>query len=80
MWLIAFVGAATAYVESTLAQIYKVKQDGEYRGGPAYYIEKGTGMRWYGIVFAVATIISLTFLMPGVQPMLLPKDLIMHLV
>lgn len=67
MWLIAFVGAATAYVESTLAQIYKVKQDGEYRGGPAYYIEKGTGMRWYGIVFAVATIISLTFLMPGVQ-------------
>lgn len=67
MWLIAFLGAATAYVESTLAQIYKVKQDGEYRGGPAYYIEKGTGMRWYGIVFAVATIISLTFLMPGVQ-------------
>lgn len=67
MWLIAFVGAATAYVESTLAQIYKVKQDGEYRGGPAYYIEKGTGMRWYGIVFAIATIISLTFLMPGVQ-------------
>ncbi|MGE8204547.1 alanine/glycine:cation symporter family protein [Heyndrickxia sp. NPDC080065] len=67
MWLIAFVGAATAYVESTLAQIYKVKQDGEYRGGPAYYIEKGTGMRWYGVVFAIATIISLTFLMPGVQ-------------
>lgn len=49
MWVIAFFGAATAYVESTLGQIYKTKQDGEYRGGPAYYIENGIGWRWFGI-------------------------------
>ncbi len=42
MWVVAFLGAATAYAESTLAQIYKEEADGEYRGGPAYYIEK----RW----------------------------------
>ncbi|WP_243298889.1 alanine/glycine:cation symporter family protein [Bacillus litorisediminis] len=67
MWAIAFLGAATAYVESTLAQIYKVKQDGEYRGGPAYYIEKGIGWKWYGVIFAIATVVALSFLMPGVQ-------------
>lgn len=67
MWAIAFLGAATAYVESTLAQIYKVKQDGEYRGGPAYYIEKGIGWKWFGVLFAIATVIALSFLMPGIQ-------------
>ena len=59
MWLIAFLGAGSSYVESVLAQIYKVKQDGEYRGGPAYYIEKGLGIKWYAIVFAIATIIAI---------------------
>jgi len=53
MWLIAFFGAATAYVESTLGQIYKEKVDGLYCGGPAYYIEKGLNRRWAGMVFAV---------------------------
>ncbi|MCU9614976.1 alanine:cation symporter family protein [Caldibacillus lycopersici] len=67
MWLIAFFGAATSFVESTLGQIYKTKQDGEYRGGPAYYIEKGLGYRWYGIIFAVAALIAMAILMPGVQ-------------
>ena len=67
MWAIAFLGAASAYVESTLAQIYKVKHEGEYRGGPAYYIEKGIGWKWYGVLFAIATIVALSFLMPGVQ-------------
>ncbi|SEN20439.1 alanine/glycine:cation symporter family protein [Lihuaxuella thermophila] len=67
MWLIAFIGAATAFIESTLAQIYKVKQDGQYRGGPAYYIEKGTGWKWYGILFAVSAVIAMSVLMPGVQ-------------
>ncbi|EDL64891.1 alanine:cation symporter family protein, partial [Bacillus sp. SG-1] len=37
MWTIAFIGASSAFIESTLAQIYKVKQNGQYRGGPAYY-------------------------------------------
>ncbi len=67
MWITAFVGASTAYVESTLAQIYKEKKNGVYRGGPAYYIEKGTGKRWFGVLFAIAAIIAVAFLMPGVQ-------------
>ena len=67
MWAIAFIGAATAYVESTLAQIYKVEKETEYRGGPAYYIEKGMGQKWFAIVFAVAALIAMLILMPGVQ-------------
>ncbi len=67
MWLIAFIGAATAYVESTLAQIYKEEKDTEYRGGPAFYIEKGMGQKWFAVVFAVAALIAMLFLMPGVQ-------------
>lgn len=45
MWVVAFFGAATAYAESTLAQIYKEEDNGEFRGGPAYYIEKAMGRR-----------------------------------
>ncbi|MGN7400722.1 alanine/glycine:cation symporter family protein [Cytobacillus praedii] len=53
MWLIAFLGAASSFVESTLAQIYKVKDKDGFRGGPAYYMEKGLNKRWMGIVFAI---------------------------
>lgn len=67
MWVTAFIGASTAYVESTLAQIYKEKKNGVYRGGPAFYLEKGTGQRWFGIVFAIAAILAVAILMPGVQ-------------
>lgn len=67
MWMIAFIGASSAFVESALAQVYKVKQDGEYRGGPAYYIEKGIGWKWYGIIFAVSAILAMAVLMPGIQ-------------
>lgn len=67
MWVIAFVGAASAFVESTLAQIYKEKNNGEYRGGPAYYIEKGLGWKWYAVLFSIATLIAMAVLMPGVQ-------------
>ncbi|WP_338779593.1 alanine/glycine:cation symporter family protein [Metabacillus sp. FJAT-52054] len=67
MWAIAFIGASSAFIESTLAQIYKVKQDGQYRGGPAYYIEKGIGWKWFAVLFAVAAIIAMAVLMPGVQ-------------
>src|SRR5699024_7700730 len=56
MWVIAFLGASSAYVEASLGQIYKEVRGGQYRGGPAYYIEKGLGMRWYGILFAIATL------------------------
>lgn len=67
MWAIAFLGAGSAFVESTLAQIYKEEDNGEYRGGPAYYIEKGMGVKWYAILFAVATLIAMGVFLPGVQ-------------
>lgn len=68
MWVMGFLGASTSYVESTLAQIYKTKDaEGRYRGGPAYYIEKAMGLKWYALTFAVATIVATGFLMPGVQ-------------
>lgn len=68
MWVVAFLGASTAYVESTLAQIYKEQDDnGQYRGGPAYYIEKAMGQKWYAWLFAVVTIIATGLLLPGVQ-------------
>lgn len=67
MWTIAFIGASSAFIESTLAQIYKVKQDGEYRGGPAYYIEKGIGWKWYAVLFSLATLLAMSILMPGIQ-------------
>ncbi|MEW6167536.1 MAG: alanine/glycine:cation symporter family protein [Pseudomonadota bacterium] len=68
MWMVAFLGASTAYVESTLAQIYKEKDDkGLYRGGPAYYIEKAMGQKWYAWIFAVATVLATGLLLPGVQ-------------
>ncbi len=68
MWTVAFLGASTAYIESTLAQIYKEKDDnGQYRGGPAYYIEKAMGQSWYAWIFALATAIAMGLLLPGVQ-------------
>ena len=76
MWAVALLGSATSFVECTLAQVYKEKdQDtGEYRGGPAYYIEKaykhtkaGPFMVVYGIVFAVAMILATSYFLPGIQ-------------
>lgn len=67
MWVTAFIGASTAYMESTLAQIYKEKKNGQYRGGPAFYIEKATGVRILGVIFAISAILSVAVLMPGVQ-------------
>ncbi|MFD2214149.1 alanine/glycine:cation symporter family protein [Metabacillus endolithicus] len=59
MWLIALIGSASAFVESTLAQIYKIKDGDTFRGGPAYYMEKALNARWMGVTFAV--LITLTF-------------------
>jgi AGCS family alanine or glycine:cation symporter len=67
MWVVAFLGAATAYIESTNAQIYKEEEDGQYRGGPAYYIEKALGQKWYAWIFALATILACGVLLPVVQ-------------
>ncbi|MCM1111059.1 MAG: alanine:cation symporter family protein [Clostridium sp.] len=59
MWIIALIGAASAFVESTLAQLFKVKGDKSFLGGPAYYIQKGLNRRWWAVLFAV--LITLTF-------------------
>ncbi|TWV84862.1 sodium:alanine symporter family protein [Moraxella sp. VT-16-12] len=69
MWVVAFLGASTAYAESTMAQIYKEKDPitGQYRGGPAYYFEKGLGQKWYAVIFAIAAVISCGIFLPGVQ-------------
>jgi AGCS family alanine or glycine:cation symporter len=67
MWAVAFLGASSAFVESTLGQVYKEQIAREYRGGPAFYIEKGLGMKWYALTFAFATILATGLLLPGVQ-------------
>lgn len=68
MWVMGFLGASTSYIECTLGQIYKEKDDkGLYRGGPAFYMEKGLGQKWFAWTFAVATILSCGLLLPGVQ-------------
>jgi AGCS family alanine or glycine:cation symporter len=67
MWVVAFLGASTAYVESTLGQIYKEEDEGQFRGGPAYYIEKAMGQKWYAWIFAISTIAAVGLLLPGVQ-------------
>ena len=67
MWVVAFLGASTAYVESALGQIYKEVDEGQYRGGPAFYIEKALGQKWYAWIFAMSTVLATGFLLPGVQ-------------
>ncbi|MGB3064184.1 alanine/glycine:cation symporter family protein [Sphingobacterium thalpophilum] len=67
MWVIAFLGSASAVVEATLGQMYKEVNDGEYRGGPAFYIFKGLRSKTFAWTFAIVTIVSTGFLLPGVQ-------------
>lgn len=59
MWVMALLGAATAFTEATLAQLYKVRGKDSFYGGPAYYMQKGLHKRWMGVLFAV--LITLTF-------------------
>ncbi len=67
MWIIAFLGAGAAFAESTLAQVWKEEINGEYRGGPAYYIQKGTGLKFFAVLFAIASIIANGFTGPTIQ-------------
>ncbi|WP_206460251.1 alanine/glycine:cation symporter family protein [Anaerovorax sp. IOR16] len=67
MWVIAFLGAGAAFAESVLGQIWKEEIGGEYRGGPAYYIQKGTGLKFFAILFAIAAIIANGFTGPTIQ-------------
>lgn len=67
MWVIALVGAASAFVESTLAQVYKVRDGDTFRGGPAYYMEKALGARWMGLLFAVLITLCFGLIFTSVQ-------------
>ncbi|MCS4485379.1 alanine/glycine:cation symporter family protein [Staphylococcus americanisciuri] len=68
MWIIAIVGAASAFIEATLAQVYKVPdEEGGFRGGPAYYITKGLNQKWLGILFAVLITVTFAFVFNTVQ-------------
>ncbi|ANI39169.1 alanine/glycine:cation symporter family protein [Mycolicibacterium vaccae] len=76
MWMVAFLGASTSFVECTLGQIYKGrdKLTGEYRGGPAYYLSTALShtaaagaMKVYGYIFAAVTLLAMGLLLPGVQ-------------
>ena len=67
MWIIAIIGSVSSFVESTLAQIYKVKGSNGFRGGPAYYMEKGLNKRWMGGLFAVLITLSFGLVFNAVQ-------------
>lgn len=67
MWLIALIGSASAFIESTLAQLYKVKGKDSFIGGPAYYIENGLKMKWLSVAFAIFTILTFGFAFNSVQ-------------
>ncbi|SEA83544.1 alanine or glycine:cation symporter, AGCS family [Thalassobacillus cyri] len=67
MWMIALVGAATGFVESTLAQMYKVKDKNGFRGGPAYYMERALGKRWMGVLFAILITLCFGLIFNAVQ-------------
>ena len=67
MWVMALIGGASAFIESTLAQIYKVRENGQFRGGPSYYMERALGKRWLGVLFSVLLIICFAYGFNGLQ-------------
>jgi len=67
MWLMAFVGGASSFIESSLAQLFKVRDRDSFRGGPAYYIERGLKARWLGIWFALILIVCFPFAFSSLQ-------------
>lgn len=68
MWVVALLGMCTSFMESTLAQIFKVPwADRIYRGGPAYYMQRGLKAKWAGIIFAALLVFSYGIVFPMVQ-------------
>lgn len=67
MWISALLGAGTTIIECVLAQIYKSADGDEFRGGPQYFIDKGLGIRWYAMLFAICSVFALGFCTPGMQ-------------
>lgn len=68
MWIAAFIGMATSFAECSLAQLYKERDaNGQFRGGPAWYMARGLGMRWMGVLFAIFLLIAYGLIFSGVQ-------------
>lgn len=67
MWMLALMGGATSFVESTLAQAFKVKDHASYRGGPAYYITKAWNLKWAATLFVVLITVTYGFVFNAVQ-------------
>ena len=67
MWVMAFVGGASSFIESTLAQLFKIRDRGEFRGGPAYYMQHGLRARPMGIAFAVILVVCFPFAFSSLQ-------------
>ncbi|MBS4190774.1 alanine:cation symporter family protein [Bacillus sp. FJAT-49705] len=67
MWVMAILGGASAFIESTLAQVYKIKVGNQYRGGTPYFIEKGLKMKWFAALVAIVVTICYGILVPGIQ-------------
>lgn len=67
MWVTAVIGGASAFIESTLAQVYKVKENGQFRGGPSYYMERALGKRSMGILFSILLILCFAYGFNGLQ-------------
>lgn len=67
MWVVALIGMSTAFIESTLAQVYKEPEKDGFQGGPAYYMEKALGQKWMGILFSVLITVTFGFIFNAVQ-------------
>ena len=67
MWEMALICGASAFIESTLAQVYKIKEGGQFRGGPSYYMERALGKRWMGVLFSILLIICFAYGFNGLQ-------------
>ncbi|MBD3940501.1 alanine:cation symporter family protein [Microbacterium sp. NEAU-LLC] len=67
MWLMAFIGGASSFIESSLAQLFKVRDKDSFRGGPAYYMERGLKARWLGVWFAIILIVCFPFAFSSLQ-------------
>lgn len=67
MWIMALLGGASAFIESTLAQVYKIKEGNQYRGGTPYFIEKGLKIKWFAVLVAFVVTLCYGILVPGIQ-------------
>lgn len=80
MWLVAFISSSLTFIECTLAQMYKVRgKDGEFRGGPAYYIEQVLHKRWYGVLFSVLLVICYAYSLNSFQSHMITESVMEYI-